>query len=240
MNSEIDARKRAKDMLRESRARLLRLIEVSPYIIFALSPKDGRITSLNSAFEKITGWSRAEWIDRSFKDLIHPDDAPTATRRLREALHGEVSVPFELEFLSMSGECVLVEIIAAANVRDGNVVEIFGFARDITGRKHVEEALRESEERFRALFEFAPDGYHLTDLEGRAGPEREGEGIGDQDQHARVGGCCPEGPTWEKRRRQERAGGDGSEQREGAGRALSGEAEKGRIGWMTHGLRKYH
>ena len=167
MNSEIDTRKRAKDMLRESRARLLRLIEVSPYIIFTLSPEDERITSLNSAFEKITGWSRAEWIGRCFKDLMHPDDAPTATKRLRDVLHGEVSVPFEVGFLSRSGEYVYVEIIAEANVRDGNVVEIFGFARDITGRKHVEEALRESEERFRALFEFAPDGYCLTDREGR-------------------------------------------------------------------------
>lgn len=154
-------------MLRESRTHLRRLIEVSPYIIFTLSPEDERITSLNPAFEKITGWSCAEWIGRSIKDLIHPDEAPTATGRLRDALQGEVSIPFELRFLSRSGEYVHVEIIAAADVRDGNVVEIFGFARDITGRKHVEEALRESEERFRELFEFAPDGYYLTDGEGR-------------------------------------------------------------------------
>lgn len=43
-------------------------------IVFAVSA-DHAITGLNSAFERITGWTRTEWIGRSFKDLLHPDDA---------------------------------------------------------------------------------------------------------------------------------------------------------------------
>ncbi len=43
-------------------------------IVFAVSAEHS-ITGLNSAFERITGWTRSEWIGRNFKDLLHPDDA---------------------------------------------------------------------------------------------------------------------------------------------------------------------
>ena len=50
---------------------------------------------------------------------------------------------------------------------DGSVSHLEGFVEDITKRKRAEEALRESEERYRAIFNNAAAGINLTDREGR-------------------------------------------------------------------------
>ncbi|MCS6927465.1 MAG: PAS domain S-box protein, partial [Candidatus Binatia bacterium] len=73
--AEVDKRN---DTLRASEAFYRSLVETSPEVIYSLSPTDGTFTSLNPAFEEITGWSRAEWIGKPFAPLIHPDDLPLA------------------------------------------------------------------------------------------------------------------------------------------------------------------
>src|SRR5919204_4944599 len=49
------------------------LLEKAPDVVFTLSP-EGVITSLNPAFDRITGWPAVEWIGRTFLALVHPDD----------------------------------------------------------------------------------------------------------------------------------------------------------------------
>lgn len=56
-------------------------------IVFAVSAEH-TITGLNSAFGRITGWTRSEWIGRSFKDLLHPDDAFSANTYFQLILGG--------------------------------------------------------------------------------------------------------------------------------------------------------
>jgi PAS domain S-box-containing protein len=161
---EISTRKWARGAVPGNEEGWQRLIERAPYIFFALSHGDRRIVWLNSVFEQITGWSRDEWIGRSIKALIRPQDLPTAEQGFQEALNEKSQVTFELGLIDSSGEYILVEIVAVGDMRDESA--IFGFARDIGKRKQVEEAMRESEERFQAMFEFAPDGYYLSDSKG--------------------------------------------------------------------------
>jgi diguanylate cyclase (GGDEF)-like protein/PAS domain S-box-containing protein len=117
------------------------LIENIADVIYTIST-DGTITSLNPAFEKITGLPADEWVGRNFAQLIHPDDLPLAWEKFQCALRGEVPPKFELRSLSKSGEFLFGEFTAAAVIHDGRVNGVLGIVRDITERKRMEEQLR--------------------------------------------------------------------------------------------------
>lgn len=121
------------------------LVESSPEVIYSLSPQEGTFTSLNPAFEKITGWPRTEWLGRSFLPLIHPDDVPKAIEMFQRTINGETPPPFELRVLSQSGDYLVGEIIVpeTQHIEQGKLVDAFGFTRDITKRKRAEEALQQ-------------------------------------------------------------------------------------------------
>ena len=131
--------------LRRSEAFYRGLVESSPEVIYSLSPQDGTFTSLNPAFEKITGWPRVEWLGRSFIPLIHPDDVPKAIEMFQRTINGETPPPFELRVLSRSGDYLVGEIIVPEiqHFEQGKLVDAFGFTRDITQRKRAEEALQQ-------------------------------------------------------------------------------------------------
>ncbi|MEW6299595.1 MAG: ATP-binding protein [Thermodesulfobacteriota bacterium] len=134
------------EALRASEAFYRSLVETSPEVIYSLSPVDGTFTSLNPAFEEITGWSRAEWIGKPFMDLIHPNDLPLALEMYQRTLQGEAPPPFALRVLAKSGEYLVGEIIVSKiqHIENGKMVRAFGFTRDITARKRA-EAEREEE-----------------------------------------------------------------------------------------------
>jgi len=142
---DIAERKRMEEGLRASEERYRTLVETVPDVIFSLSA-DGSLTSLNPAFEKITGWSRAEWIGKSFHTILHPDDLARAADHLFNALSGKMSPIFELRVLCKSGRYITGEFIGAPHIKDGKVIEMIGFAREITDRKQAEEALKEKTE----------------------------------------------------------------------------------------------
>ncbi|HET7435107.1 MAG TPA: PAS domain S-box protein, partial [Thermoanaerobaculia bacterium] len=70
--AETSERQRVRREMEESEERYRSVVEGASEIIFGISA-DGRFTSLNRAFETITGWTCAEWIGRPFIDLIAPD-----------------------------------------------------------------------------------------------------------------------------------------------------------------------
>jgi len=137
---DITERKRAEEEIRKSEERYRSLVETLPDVIFSLS-EDGTFTSLNSAFEKITGWSRAEWLGKSFAPLIHPDDLSLAMESFQKTLRGESPPLHKLRILSKSGEYYLGEFMSIPQIKDGKVVGEFGIAHDITERNRLEMAL---------------------------------------------------------------------------------------------------
>ncbi|HUL38523.1 MAG TPA: PAS domain S-box protein [Thermodesulfobacteriota bacterium] len=153
------------EILRKSEEGYRSLVESARDAIFTLSTL-GTITSLNPAFERITGWSHAEWIDKPFTHILHPDDLPIATKLFQKAMHGEMLPPFELRVLFKSGEYGFGEFTATPQIEKGVVRGILGIGRDITERKRAEETLRESEERYRTILENIEDGYYEVDLPG--------------------------------------------------------------------------
>jgi PAS domain S-box-containing protein len=136
---DITERKRVEQELHESEERYRSLVEAAPDVIYTVSAEDGSLTSLNPAFETLTGWSRAEWLGKPLVGIVHPDDLPVAVETSQKASRGETQPPYELRVLSKSGEYLVGEFTSTPHVKDGKVVGELGIARDITERKRAEK-----------------------------------------------------------------------------------------------------
>ncbi|MGB7575022.1 MAG: PAS domain S-box protein, partial [Thermodesulfobacteriota bacterium] len=163
---DITDRRRAEEALRESEQRYRNLVENAPDVIFTLAP-DGTITSLNPAFETITGWSGAEWLHKQFAPMLHPSDLSQGLELFQLFLKGEKIAPFQFKVLTKSGDYLVADFTVAPQIQNQSVIGILGIARDITERKKAEEALKKSEERFEELYDDAPIGYFEYNTDGR-------------------------------------------------------------------------
>jgi len=129
--------------LRQSEARFRTLVESSVDVVYTLAP-DGTITALNAAFEAITGWPRAAWVGQSFAGLVHPDDLPATAASIARALAGDELPLTQARIRTRAGAYRVGEYSLRPRAEGGTVVELFGFARDVTERRRAEDALREA------------------------------------------------------------------------------------------------
>jgi len=142
--------------LGESEKRYKELIETAEDTIFTLTP-EGILTSLNHAFESMTGYAPEEWLGKHFAPLINPADLALAMTMLHRVIQGQVPPLFELRLLSKSSGYQVVEFKVVPQHYEDRVTGIMGIGRNITSRKKMEQALLESEEKFRALAYTATD-----------------------------------------------------------------------------------
>lgn len=141
-----------------ARSRLQTLFDSSRDVIYALAA-DGRISLLSLSFEKATGWARSDWLGRSFRDLIHPDDVPAASRRFAENLDGVVPRVHELRIRRRDGGYVTTEVAAGPLHVDGAIVGTLGTCRDCTRERMLERQLHHSR-RLEALGQLAAGVAH--------------------------------------------------------------------------------
>ena len=144
---DITERKRAEEALLESEQRFRNLVENAPDVIYTVGP-NGTITSLNPAFERITGWSRSEWLNKQFAPILHPDDLSRGLGFFQRIMKGEKIAPFELRVLRKSGDYLVAEFVVTPRTQNGSVIGMLGIARDITERKRAEERLSRINECF--------------------------------------------------------------------------------------------
>jgi diguanylate cyclase (GGDEF)-like protein/PAS domain S-box-containing protein len=102
-----------------------------------------------------------------FLEMIHPDDRKRLNDSMR--LTTREGKDYELELRALAGDGEVKYGIAKASARrgaDGRVLQILGTVQDITGRKQAEDAVAESEERFRAIFQSSNDAMMLLNEKG--------------------------------------------------------------------------
>ena len=118
----------------------------------------------NAAFERTLGYSRDELLHMHLDDLVHPDDRDTyQANEATLAENGEAGLT-QVRFLTRQGEWRWLEWTTRV---DFERQRAYGAARDITGRRRDEMALRESEARLRAILQNSSSVVFVKDLDGR-------------------------------------------------------------------------
>ncbi len=133
-------RKRSESRLSRSEERYRRLVESARDVIYTIS-KDGLLTSLNPAFETLTGHRIDDWLGKPFDEILHPEDVPTAHRAFAQIRDGERPPPYELRIRTADGGYLVAELTSQPNVEHGVFLGVFGIARDISERKRFEQEL---------------------------------------------------------------------------------------------------
>src|SRR5438034_156058 len=141
---DITERLRAEQALRNSEQSYRSLVDGVRDVIFALSP-GGEVTSLNPAFEEMTGFPPAEWVGRPFEAFVHPDDVPLALDLFGRVLQGEPRPTIQFRILTKTGPYRVAEFSASAQLRDGRITGILGIGRDVTERLGLEQQLRQAQ-----------------------------------------------------------------------------------------------
>jgi PAS domain S-box-containing protein len=161
-------RKRAQRRIEESEERYKNLFELAPDGILTLN-FDGVITSCNTTVTTMSGYSKGEIVGKRFSELsfIPSEDIPAYVDAFASVAKGESPKPLEATWTRKDGTLCISEFRIGFIRENGKTVGVQAIARDITERKIMEEALRESEERFRAISSSAKDGVIVLDSEGR-------------------------------------------------------------------------
>jgi PAS domain S-box-containing protein len=160
-------RKRAEAALQVNEARFRSAFDYSS-IGFALVSPDGHWLRVNHEMCYIVGYTEQEMLALEFQTITHPDDLEKDRELVESLIAGETkSYHLEKRYIHKQGHVVWV-LLSVSLVRDANDELLYFIAQvqDITDRKHAEEALSQSEERYRELFENANDLIYTHDLAG--------------------------------------------------------------------------
>ncbi len=148
--------------LKESEERYRELFENANDLIVIFN-LDGVIEEVNRAVEEKVGLSRTEILGRRVEEFIHPEFRRILRERVRYIVKTRRSPDSFQEYrvIDARGGSFWVEARGRPIVKNGRVVGIQVIMRDITQRKRAEEALRESEEKYRSLVENSHTGIYI-------------------------------------------------------------------------------
>lgn len=164
---DITERRQAEEALRESERRFRNMADHAPVMVWVTDPT-GFCTYLSQSWYEFTGQTPETGLGYGWLDIVHPDDRGRTEKEFLEGI--EKHTGFRLEYRLKRRDGVYRWTIDSVQPRFSDSGELLGYIGsviDITERRQAEEALRESEERFRAILRQATAGIVRKDVEGR-------------------------------------------------------------------------
>ncbi|MBE0481688.1 MAG: PAS domain S-box protein, partial [Dehalococcoidia bacterium] len=164
--SDITQRKRVEQELQRSEGYLKALMEHSLDAVTIIGD-DGTIRYESPSYERLLGFKPEERVKTSIFERLHPDDAEGVAKLFSEFLPNRGgTIRAEVRARHKDGSWRFIEAVGT-NLLDNPIVNgIVLNLRDVSERRRVEEALRDSEERYRALFDRSLHCVYVHDLEG--------------------------------------------------------------------------
>ncbi len=162
----ITERKKAQEALRESEKKYQDLYDNAPDMFVSVDAKTGTITQYNQTLAKSLGYTKEEIIGRPVFDLYTSDSAEHAKSNVFPVfVKTGVVKEAELQLQRKDGSTIDVSLnVSAVRDKKGGILQSRSILRDITHRKRVEIALRQSEGKYRQLFNNAPAGIYEVDF----------------------------------------------------------------------------
>jgi PAS domain S-box-containing protein len=170
--------KREIEQRRQSQKLFETLFNASPFGIYIAQGK--KFQFVNPEFSRITGYTENELLNMESLSLVHPEDRGMVMENAIRMLKGKLLKPFEFRAIAKGEEIGWISQKIVSIQYNGRRAA-FGYYMDITDRRVAEEALKESEEKFRILYEeskraeevyrslinSSADAIAIYDLEGR-------------------------------------------------------------------------
>jgi PAS domain S-box-containing protein/putative nucleotidyltransferase with HDIG domain len=161
---DITERKQAENALRQNEERYRTIIEHANDMIWAVDA-GGNFIFGNHQIEMATGHKVEEWVGKPYAPIVHPDDLPMVNEIHKKILSGE-SQQYTLRIYNKNKAPMVLAISATPFRENDKIIGSVNFGRDITARKLMEDALHQSEKRYRTLAEAANDMIYIVDYNG--------------------------------------------------------------------------
>ncbi len=170
-NKLVDDFRHARVDFQKSEEKYRMVSENIPVVVYSALPDDHSTTLfITGRIDELTGYSKKEFLEDPalWMDVIFPQDRDHVLEKLREHRREKGPLNIEYRIIAKDGAVKWLRDAATPSLDDeGQIIRIDGFLEDITERKNAEDKIRESEERFRTIFESTTDGIIVIDLETR-------------------------------------------------------------------------
>lgn len=151
----------------EGSEKRFRLLVENAGDIIATFDNEGNFIYISPAFERITGYSIQELIDKSFTWIMNQEQENRSRQFFEKILLSpNVPIPTIFSLNHKKGHILWMEGIVTNLLHEENIRAIIGNYRNVTEKKEAEEKKRISEIRYQTLFEQAPDAISITDTDG--------------------------------------------------------------------------
>ena len=158
---DITERRGAEKALKENEKRYRDMFEINNAVMFIVDPETGKIVDANAAACRYYGYSREEFARLVIMEINIQDPAVT----LKDMAHARVEegAVFQFRHRKKNGEIRDVEVFSAPITQEGHQY-LHSIIQDVTDRRRAQEALKESEQKFRDIFNNSTDAIYLHEI----------------------------------------------------------------------------
>ncbi|MBD8070572.1 PAS domain S-box protein [Bacillus sp. PS06] len=161
VSRDISERKRSERLLKQSEQRYKSLFMHNPDGVYSLD-LNGRFVKVNDQLIELTGYTRKELQQMVAPIFIKPEDQKRVYNHFHHAANGDAQ-NFEVTIVHKNGQRVYLNVKKMPIKIDGEIVGVYGIAKDITEQQHALKELENSEMKFRSVVESASEAIIITD-----------------------------------------------------------------------------